>query len=366
MPLHYRLTNVPAPGRSLNCLQKLTLTSAKVLTRNCSWGQSGLLIVSDGALQYVPFAALPEPAAAKQVGSAVGQPLVVSHEIVSLPSASTLAVLRRELNGRRPAAKSVAVLADPVFSKDDARVGDAISGKEKKNVDLRRKDAPPMVAANPSSSSLQPADVVRAMSQVGVGGEGTTIPRLPFTRQEANSILAVAPAGAGVKRLDFEASRSTTNSGQLADYRIVHFATHGMLNSEHPELSGIVLSLVDQQGAAQDGFLRLHEVYNLKLPAELVVLSACQTGLGKEIKGEGLVGLTRGFMYAGAARVAASLWKVDDAATRDLMGSFYRRMLVDKLRPAAALRQAQIEMWKSKRWSEPYNWAAFVLQGEWK
>ncbi|MGH9835404.1 MAG: CHAT domain-containing protein, partial [Blastocatellia bacterium] len=146
----------------------------------------------------------------------------------------------------------------------------------------------------------------------------------------------------------------------------VHFATHGTLDSQNPELSAIVLSLVDQQGRPQDGFLRLHDIYNLNLPAELVVLSACDSALGREIKGEGLVGLTRGFMYAGAARVAASLWKVDDEATAELMAQFYQRMLNDRMSPAAALREAQIAIWRQPRWNAPYYWAAFVMQGEWK
>ena len=146
----------------------------------------------------------------------------------------------------------------------------------------------------------------------------------------------------------------------------MHFATHGLINSQHPELSGIVLSLVDQKGQPQNGFLRLNEIYNLRLNAELVVLSACQTALGKEIKGEGLIGLTRGFMYAGAPRVVASLWRIDDRATAELMTRFYRGMLKDGLPPAAALRAAQISMWKDNRWSAPHYWAAFTIQGEWK
>lgn len=133
-----------------------------------------------------------------------------------------------------------------------------------------------------------------------------------------------------------------------------------------PGLSALVLSLVDEQGKAQDGFLRANEIYNLNLPAELVVLSACQTGLGKEIKGEGLVGLTRGFMYAGAARVVVNLWSVSDNATSELMGEFYRKMLKEGQRPAEALRTAQIKMWKQKQWASPYYWAAFTLQGEWR
>jgi len=131
-------------------------------------------------------------------------------------------------------------------------------------------------------------------------------------------------------------------------------------------VSHLVFSLVDEQGRPQDGFSRLHDIFNLRLPAELVVLSACQTGLGKEVKGEGLVGLTRGFMYAGAARVVASLWRVNDAATAELMKRFYRRMSQDGMRPAAALRAAQIEMWKKPHWQSPFYWGAFVLQGEWK
>jgi CHAT domain-containing protein len=124
--------------------------------------------------------------------------------------------------------------------------------------------------------------------------------------------------------------------------------------------------MVDRQGGAQDGFLGLQDIYNLNLPVSLVVLSACQTGLGQEIQGEGLVGLTRGFMYAGASRVVASLWKADDAATAELMGRFYKAMEKDGMRPAAALRQAQVQMWKQKRWADPYFWAGFQIQGEWK
>jgi CHAT domain-containing protein len=155
-------------------------------------------------------------------------------------------------------------------------------------------------------------------------------------------------------------------SGQLSQYRILHFATHGLLNNERPELSGLVLSLIDRAGNPQDGFLRLHEIYNLQLNADLVVLSACETGRGKEIKGEGLIGLTRGFMYSGAPRVVASLWNVDDLATAELMKLFYRGMLKDGLPAGAALRTAQLELSRQKRWASPYFWAGFVLQGEWK
>ena len=134
----------------------------------------------------------------------------------------------------------------------------------------------------------------------------------------------------------------------------MHFATHGLLNSEHPELSGLVLSLVDDNKGAPGRIPADARDFNLRLPAGLVVLSACQTGLGKKLDGEGLLGLTRGFMYAGAARVVASLWEVNDVATAELMKRFYRLMLQDGMRPAAALRAAQIEMWEKPQWQSPF------------
>ena len=152
----------------------------------------------------------------------------------------------------------------------------------------------------------------------------------------------------------------------LRRHRILHFATHGTLNTEHPELSGLVFSLVDRSGKPIDGFLRLHEIYNLDLDADLVVLSACRTALGKEIHGEGLIGLTRGFMYAGASRVVSSVWNIDDRASALLMSRFYTAMFTKKLAPAAALRDAQLSMLREPRWANPHYWAAFGLQGDWK
>jgi CHAT domain-containing protein/Tfp pilus assembly protein PilF len=324
-------------------------------------GTKRLLIVGDGALHYIPFGALPVPGSAAATGQRGSfLPLIVDHEIVSLPSASVLAALRRDLSGRKKrAARSVAVLADPVFDPEDNRVRAAVAA--------RARPAEAVAAtARPDTVAQPVADVARAIAEIGVADASASIPRLPFSRREAEAILALTPANAGMKALDFKASRATATSSDLAQYRIIHFATHGLLNSEHPELSGIILSLVDEQGRPVNGFLRLHEVYNLSLGAELVVLSACQTGLGKEIKGEGLVGLVRGFMYAGAPRVVASLWKIDDVATEELMRRFYRRMLKDGQRPAEALRGAQIEMWREPRWQAPYYWAGFILQGEWK
>lgn len=296
-----------------------------------------LIIVTEGMLQYVPFGALPSP----------GGPLslIAQHEIVSLPSASVLAVLRQESAGRKTPVKTVAVMADPVFSVDDSRF--AARGRKE-------------VAATEPGSAL--ADVKRAAAESGV----VSLERLRFSRMEAEAISSLAPDNLKLTALDFAANRAAAMNADLGQYRIVHFATHALIDNEHPELSGVVLSLVDEQGRPQNGFLRLYDIYNLKLGADLVVLSACQTALGKEINGEGIVGLTRGFMYAGAPRVVASLWRIDDRATAELMKRFYAAMLREKLRPAAALREAQILMLKEKRWQAPYYWSAFTLQGEWK
>jgi CHAT domain-containing protein len=168
------------------------------------------------------------------------------------------------------------------------------------------------------------------------------------------------------RRLDFDASRATALSADLARARIVHFATHGVLDNEDPGLSGVMLSMFDAQGRPLDGFLRLRDIYTLRLPADLVVLSACSTALGRPVKGEGLVGVVRGFMYAGAQRVVASLWKVDDDATRELMSRFYVEMLQHQRSPASALRQAQLAVRQQDAWRSPFYWAGFVLQGEWQ
>ena len=178
--------------------------------------------------------------------------------------------------------------------------------------------------------------------------------RLPFSRGEAEAIALRAPPGDVYKATDFKASREAATDGTLADYRLVHFATHGVVDAERPALSGLVLSLVDEQGAPRNGYLRLHDIYNMRLNADLVVLSGCDTALGKEIKGEGLIGLTRAFMYAGAPRIVASLWQVSDLATAELMKRFYAGMLQRHLPPAAALRAAQLAMAADPRWSAPY------------
>jgi CHAT domain-containing protein/tetratricopeptide (TPR) repeat protein len=320
-----------------------------------------LVIVADGVLQYIPFGVLSDPAAPNnRTHSEHVAVLLDSHEIVNLPSASVLSVIRHEDEGRAPTAKLVAVLADPVVDSADPRVNGggkvhaSAAGVQRARVDDTLSVDPPTSQMSRSASDVRPSkDILR-------------FERLPFTREEAASIIAMADANSGLEALDFRASRATATDAALAQYRMIHFATHGLLDSEHPELSGLVFSLVDQSGRPMNGFLDLEDIYNLKLNADLVVLSACETGLGKDIKGEGLVGLTRGFMYAGTSRVVASLWKVDDVATAELMKRFYRFMLQDRLAPAAALREAQLRMATQKRWADPYYWAGFVIQGEWR
>jgi CHAT domain-containing protein len=300
-----------------------------------------LVIVSDGALQYVPFSALPSP-------RRPNVPLVLEHEIVNLPSASVLAQVRQSRNNRAQPPRELAVLADPVFNASDERV----TGSN------------PAVRTS-SSSTFKRLD--RAAADLSLlRGEKPDFGRLLYSRQESQTIAAIAGRRRTMQALDFNASRATAMSPRLAQYRIVHFATHGLVDSKHPEFSGLVLSLVNDHGHAQDGFLSLEDIYNLKLPVDLVVLSSCETGLGKEISGEGLIGLTRGFMYAGASTVVASLWSVDDLATSQLMARFYHAMEHDQMAPAAAMRKAQIEMWRHKAWHPPYYWAAFQVQGDWR
>lgn len=284
-------------------------------------GARRLAVVADGALHYVPFGVLPL--------RATGEPVVARHEVVELASASALALQRRSLAERAPAPKWLAVVADPVFDGSDERV-----------------------AGLPGDG--------------GVVRESAVLERLVASRHEAETLAALAPPEQVLAALGFEASRERVLGDGLAGYRVVHFATHGIIDAANPALSGLVLSRVDRQGRPQPGFLGLRDVYDLRLGAELVVLSGCRTALGKEVRGEGLVGLVRGFLFAGARRVVASLWRVEDRATAELMVRFYRAMELRGASPAAALRSAQLEIRAERRWRDPYFWAGFVLVGDWR
>ena len=294
-------------------------------------GNKRLLVVPEGALQYVPFEALPAP------GGTQTKLLLETNEIIIEPSFSALIAIRNSIVRHASSrAKLVAVIADPVLSGNDERVhSDPLTA---------------MAATSPET----PEAVTRA------GG----LTRLAHAAEEADAISAVAPWGSTMVAKGFDASRETAMSSNISEYQIVHFATHGFLDSEHPELSGIVLTMVDPTGVRTNGLMPLHDIYSLDLSAELTVLSACQTALGKDFKGEGLVGLAHAFMSAGSKSVVASLWKVDDRATAVLMAHFYEAMLQQGMSPAAALRSAKLKMMQDKQWNAPYYWAGFVLQGE--
>jgi CHAT domain-containing protein len=300
---------------------------------------SRLLVVADGPLEYLPLGLLPAPWTGRR------QRLFRTHEVISIPSGTTAAHLRNEGRRSKSGPGLIAVLADPVFEPDDARVGGHPNGS---------------VPGDPESA------LSRSAAFVGLGsGEKVRIPRLPFSRYEAQEISRLTTPAARLVRLDFNATRESAMDPRLGGFRIVHFATHGFLNSEHPELSGLVLSLVDKSGHSIPGYVSVSDTFSLRLPVDLVVLSGCQTALGKEIRGEGLVGLSRGFMYAGARAVMASLWKIDDQASAEFMKRFYRFLLSDAAgSPAAALRATQIDLAASKKWSDPFYWGGFVIQGE--
>jgi CHAT domain-containing protein/tetratricopeptide (TPR) repeat protein len=292
-----------------------------------------VLVVPDGALQQVPFAALPIP-------GRDGAPMVTWNEIVYLPSASVLETLQKRMAAstlKDRARPLLAVIADPVFSADDERVTGA------------KKSAP-----------QPPRDLTRALRSLGLSG----LERLQYTRREADEIRRIVARRNPLVALGFDASRDLVTSGRLKDYRILHFATHSLIDNSEPELSGLALSQVDAAGHPRtDGFLRLHEIYDLDLSADLVVLSACETGNGEEVRGEGLVSLTRAFMYAGVPQMIVSLWKVDDLSTSELMVRFYREYLDEGESAPRALREAQRSMYCDPQWTEPYHWAGFIFLG---
>jgi CHAT domain-containing protein len=335
-------------------------------------GNKRLVIVAEGMLSTLPFGLLSSPAGGQQ---GVARELAMDHEIVYLPAASTLFALRRESAARRAPSKLVAILADPVFSRNDERVKDrqgqshgGQTGVDSHGAGSQQPNGGSASAALTAQSSGEDlwTKLLETWDDVTGITSGASLRRLRYTRREADGISALVPEDQRDEVTDFKASKATVNSGLLREYRIVHIATHGILNGIHPELSGLVLSMVDEKGDAQDGFLQLHEIYNLNLAADLVVLSACETGLGKNVTGEGVVGLTRGFMYAGSPRVIVSLWNVNDLATAELMQRFYRGMLTDRLPASKALQLSQVSMSKDSRWSAPYYWAGFVLYGEWE
>lgn len=301
-----------------------------------------IIVVADGALNYIPFQVLPAPAAPHE-------PLVANYEVINTPSASILGELQREAARRQPAAKMLAAFGDPVFASNYELRKDP-NGKEQ-------------LAALPTVETERLGQALRDIEIIGDSFDPEAIQPLRYARRELANIRDVVAGEISVAR-EFAASREELLKTDLTQYAILHFATHGLLDSKRPEISGLMLSTVRPDGQPQNGFVALQDIYQLRAPVNLVVLSACQTALGQEVRGEGLIGLTRGFMYAGASTVVASLWEVDDGATADLMKRFYANMLERDMTPASALRAAQNSFRQEGR--SPYYWAAFTLQGEFR
>ena len=307
-----------------------------------------IVVVADGALQYLPFGVLiTKPR--NHDSAAEMERLADDHEITNLPSMTALSVLRSRRNPNGRPTKGLLLFADPVFESDDPRI----------------ERIEPAYDKSPQRSSSANKEVA-----TGAAGYGSNtarhFPRLPGSRQEAAAIAEIAPKQSAEILLGFDANRSRAENQDLQNYRFIHFATHSVFDDEHPESSGVILSLFNRDGSPEDGYLRLRDIYGLKLSADVVVLSACDTALGKIIKGEGIVGLTRGFIYAGAPRVVATLWRVDDDATSEFMKWFYIGIFQKQESPVAALREAQLDMRKQARWRSPYYWGGFVIEGEWR
>jgi CHAT domain-containing protein len=325
------------------------LYQAAVEPANSLLGDKRLLVVADGALNYVPFEALIKTTDGADYASL--SYLIKTNEIVYAPSASVIAAIRQQ--GTKPAGKNLLVVADPIFNTDDPRLK-ANSGVqtfgEARGLGLGLESA-----INDVTDSPAPAG-------------GLRLARLVGTRAEAEAIAQIAKTGGSQTDLwiDLNASEDNVRSRDMTNYRVIHIATHGLLDAQRPQFTGVVLSLVGNKTA--DGFLRTDEIFNLRMSPSLVMLSACETGLGKEKRGEGVIGLTRAFMYAGAPTVGVTLWSVADKSTAELMTDFYRRFLSSD-KPAAAsssMRDAQLAMISAKKYSAPFYWAPFVLVGEWK
>src|SRR5437868_5163073 len=319
-------------------------------------GDKRILVVADGALNYIPFEALVKRSDGADYASL--NYLVKTNEIVYSPSASVIAAIRggnptvREDAG---SGRSMLLVADPVFSADDPRAkgsAAASSSGETRGLGLGLESAVNDVATG--SAGILPAS-----------SSGFHLARLSGTRTEADEISKIAKAGGAQADLwtDLNANEDNVRSHDMTGYRFMHVATHGLLDAERPQFTGVVLSLVGNK--TNDGFLRTDEIFNLKLGTPLVMLSACETGLGKEKRGEGVIGLTRAFMYAGAPTVGVSLWSVADKSTAELMTDFYRRLLGPSANtPSIAMRDAQLAMINGKRYSAPFYWAPFILVGE--
>ncbi len=298
-----------------------------------------LVVVADGALAYLNFSALPDPNAKAPLPGDCHAPLLNNHEVVYLPSATILSVQRKTYAFRPTTRNAIAVFADPVYGVDDNR----------------------LVGVH-TATTFQAATTAQPIHDFETSLPG----RLTETSREASAIDAIETDWQTEIYLGFSANKKIFSAKAAGDYRVLHLATHGILDSQRPSMSSLLLSQYAADGSPQDGYLRLQDIYNLRLKSDLVVLSGCETALGRKLRGEGFIGLTRGFMYAGARAVISSLWRVEDTATAEFMKHFYLSLMQSGAAPAEALRYAQLKMARSQRWRQPYYWAAFVLQGDWQ
>jgi len=346
--------NVAAFAETSNALYQSTVAPVASLVAN-----KRLLVVADGALNYVPFESLVTATGGGGDYSTLPY-LVKTNEVAYAPSASVVAAIRQQAAGGAAAnARGLLLVADPIFDASDPRAkilqgaGAATSGTQSGE----------MLAVNSAVADLTGGSNAAASSS----SSNFKLARLNGTRAEAQQIATFARTSGLAPDiwLDLDASESKVKTTDVSKYRILHVATHGLLNTERPQFTGVVLSLVGNRDG--DGFLRTDEIFNLRLGSPLVMLSACETGLGKERRGEGVIGLTRAFMYAGAPTVGVSLWSVSDKSTADLMIDFYRRLLTKQSpSPSASMRAAQVAMIEGKKYSAPFHWAPFVLVGDWR
>jgi CHAT domain-containing protein len=326
-------------ARASHALYKTALAPAASMI-----GNRRLVIVADGALNFVPFEALVTTDRGGDYSSL--DYLIKTYKVSYAPSASVTAAVRDQ---KRSAGRNILLVADPVFSEKDARL-------PTNHADMRTE----------VTRGLGLDTAVTDATGTSSGGP-PALPRLAGTRIEAEQIgrLAKTSGAQADLRLDLDANENEMKTRDLQSYRVLHVATHGVLDAMRPQFSGLVLSLVGNQ-PEDDGFLRTSEVFNLKLGAPLVMLSACESGLGKVKRGEGVIGLSRAFMYAGASTVGVTLWSVADKPTAELMTDFYQRLLGPTPSPSGAMREAQLGMISGKKYSAPFYWAPFVLVGEWK
>jgi CHAT domain-containing protein/tetratricopeptide (TPR) repeat protein len=296
-----------------------------------------LLIVADGPLLFIPFAAL------RLTSDAGKLPLGATHDIVNLPSATAVMEVRHaQRKSQKRVPSTIAIFADPVFEAADDRIKIRLANDK----NLRRTRETPVWYPSRSPAS-------------GRGG----LSRLRASREEGEAIEKLFAPQAVTKAFDFDAAKRVLKTSRIGNADILHFATHGFINLDAPQLSGLVLSTIDAQGRAQLGFVGMDDIQELQLSARLVVLSACDSALGRNVRGDGVLGLPRAFMAAGAKNVLSTLWKVDDTATSEFIKQFYRSLVVEGLTESNAIRSAQIHMMNSDKWRSPFYWSGFVLYG---